>query len=122
MRVIIAGSRHFRDQAVLNAAMDVADACGIVPTLVLSGCAQGVDRMGERWAEHRHRNPRPAVERHPAEWEKHGKAAGPMRNSEMVNNADALVALWDGESSGTADILRKARVRGLRIVCVTVQV
>jgi len=43
------------------------------------------------------------------DWEEHGKRAGPIRNSKMVREADAVLALWNGTSTGTADTIGKAR-------------
>lgn len=50
-----------------------------------------------------------------ADWDKHGKAAGPIRNQEMAEYADALIAVWDGESRGTRDMIDKALDEGLDI-------
>lgn len=41
----------------------------------------------------------------PAQWSKHGRRAGPIRNSQMAAEAEALIALWDGESRGTAHMI-----------------
>lgn len=43
-----------------------------------------------------------------ADWDKHGKAAGPIRNTEMVKEADVLVAFWDGKSKGTLSAITAA--------------
>jgi len=40
----------------------------------------------------------------PADWDKHGKAAGPIRNAEMAKYGDALLLIWDGESKGSANM------------------
>lgn len=108
MRVIIAGTRSIEDYARVSSA--VADSEFVVDEVV-SGAARGVDELGERWAQERGL---PVVQ-FPAQWEKHGKAAGPKRNARMARYADALIAVWDGESSGTRDMLRKAYRRGLCI-------
>ena len=79
--------------------------------VVLSGCAKGADRLGERWAEARGYR----LEKFPADWSKHGKAAGMIRNSEMIKQADALVAFWNGRSRGTEDSVDKARKVGLKV-------
>lgn len=42
-----------------------------------------------------------------ADWNKHGKAAGPIRNSQIVEYSDACLAVWDGKSSGTRDTMQK---------------
>ena len=115
MRTIIAGSRGITDIRHVQRAMAAArEQFGIVPTLVLSGCAPGVDTLGEEWAK---ANNVP-VELHPAQWALHGhKRAGPLRNAKMAHACDAVVAVWDGKSPGTADMIRRATVMG-RKVCV----
>lgn len=76
-------------------------------TEVVSGTARGVDKLGETWAE----SAGIPVRRFPANWRKFGRAAGGFRNSEMADYADAAVILWDGESSGTLDMIDKMRRR-----------
>lgn len=73
-------------------------------TEVVSGGAKGVDSLGEVWA---HSMGVP-VKVFPADWDKHGKKAGFVRNAEMAEYADALIAVWDGQSRGTYDMIRKA--------------
>ncbi len=110
MRTIIAGSRGVTDYAMVAAAVAHA-ATEIVPTVVISGTAKGVDRLGELWgAEHR-----VPVERFPADWVKHGKIAGHLRNNQMANNAEALIAVWDGKSPGTRHMINVARNKGLKV-------
>lgn len=110
MRTIIAGSRDITDYGWLCDAMDEAERLhGIKPSVVVSGAARGVDRMGERWAKERGIPVDPYV----ADWKTHGRAAGPIRNREMAENADALVALWDGHSGGTKDMIEVAKKKGL---------
>jgi hypothetical protein len=48
-----------------------------------------------------------------ADWDKHGKAAGPIRNQQMAQEADGLIAFWDGKSRGTKDMIQKALNYGL---------
>ncbi len=43
----------------------------------------------------------------PPDWEKHGKAAGPIRNKEMAEYADALLLIWDGKSRGSASMKKE---------------
>ncbi len=108
MRTIIAGSRTVTDFAVVEEAVR---ASGIVPSVVLSGAARGVDVLGERWAAN-HRVP---LERYPADWARNGLAAGPMRNCLMANKADALIAVWDGKSKGTRHMIDEANRRHLNV-------
>lgn len=49
-----------------------------------------------------------------ANWGKHGKESGPIRNKEMANYADALICFWDGKSKGTLNMINAARNKGIR--------
>ncbi|MFA7536653.1 MAG: DUF2493 domain-containing protein [Desulfuromonadales bacterium] len=102
MRVIIAGSRAIVDAGVVEKAVE---ASGFHITEVISGGAKGVDRLGEEWAAS-HGIP---VRRFCPEWKRLKRAAGPQRNRSMAGAADALIAIWDGKSRGTADMIRVAR-------------
>ena len=108
MRTIIAGSRTADSMLELELAVRK---CGWSVTEVVSGTALGGDKLGEQWAEN-HGVP---IARFPADWDKHGKSAGYRRNEEMARNADALIALWDGESRGTAHMIGIAKKAGLKV-------
>jgi hypothetical protein len=111
VRTIVAGSRGVVDPRIVAAAMAQAKEQGIAPTSVVSGTARGVDQLGEQWAEDRHL----LVHRYPADWDRYGKRAGYVRNKEMAENADALVAVWDGISRGTKHMIDLARWLGLPV-------
>lgn len=108
MKTIIAGTRTITDQFLVDRA--VADS-GFKISKVFSGKASGVDALGEQWAK---ANGVP-VESFPAEWNRYGKMAGPLRNQSMVNRADALIAIWDGKSRGTMDVINRAKVKGIPV-------
>lgn len=114
MRVIIAGSRSIVDYRTVELA--VQDSRFEV-TEVVSGHADGVDALGEVWASC-HNVP---VKVFIPNWKENGKAAGPIRNHAMVKYADALVAVWDGHSRGTKDVIQQARRYGLQIYIKTVK-
>lgn len=105
VRTIIAESRTIHDTTTVADAMRWACVAGIRPSVIISGAARGADALGEWWAA-QHGLP---VERHPADWQKHGRSAGHLRNRSMAHIASALVALWDGQSRGTADMIAQAR-------------
>lgn len=109
MRTIIAGSRGITGVLALRLVEEAVLAARWTPSVILSGTAGGVDRAGEQWAKD-HGVP---VERFPAEWNRHGRKAGALRNIRMAENADALIAVWDGESAGTKHMIEEARKRGL---------
>lgn len=108
MKTIIAGSRSVTDFKIVNQAIKNS---GFSISEVVSGCARGVDRLGEGWAGEAGIK----VARFPAEWDTHGKAAGVIRNREMARYADALVAVWDGKSRGTKNMIETARECGLDV-------
>lgn len=85
--------------------------CGWEITEVVSGGCRGVDWLGEEVAQARGI----PLEICRAEWGRHGRAAGPIRNQKMADYADALVAVWDCKSKGTADMIRRAHKSGLRV-------
>jgi hypothetical protein len=112
MKTIIAGSRAIvQIRHVLKAMNDAWDIACIDPTIIISGGAQGVDKLGERWAKLMGI----PVQRFPAAWDIYGKAAGIYRNRIMAQRADALVAIWDGKSRGTKNMIEEARKRELKI-------
>ena len=108
MRTIIAGSRTFSDAEVMG---EVLGKCGWKISRVLCGGARGADALGEEWA---FKNNVP-VSYFPAQWDVYGKRAGFVRNEEMANKADALVAFWDGESKGTLHMINAAFRKKLAI-------
>lgn len=99
LKVIVAGSRIFNNYEYLQKVLDIE----IPPFIeeIVSGDAAGVDSMGAKWAEERGFR----VKHFPAQWEKYGKGAGYIRNHEMGDYADYLIAFWDGKSKGTKDMI-----------------
>jgi YspA, cpYpsA-related SLOG family len=110
MRCIIAGTRTITSPEWLRVAL-VQSGWADKITRVLCGDAEGVDLLGWQWASSRNI----AVNHYPAHWTAYGKMAGPIRNTRMAKDADALLAIWDGESPGTRDMIRKAEKRGLKV-------
>ena len=110
-RVIVAGSREFKDYQLLEKTLDDFLQDQQEPTRILCGMAHGADELGLLYA-HRHNY---ELEKHSAKWDIHGKRAGFIRNEEMANNADALIAFWDGESHGTKDMIERAKEHGLHV-------
>lgn len=98
MRVIIAGSRNITDKNIVEEAIEVA---GFDITTVISGGARGVDSTAIEIA----RDKNIEYEEYIAEWDTFGKSAGYLRNVQMAEAADALIAIWDGESKGTKHMI-----------------
>ncbi len=94
--------------------MEAVKASGFVVTEVVSGMAAGPDQAAVEWAR-KHQIP---VKEYPvdkAAWRANPKRAGHERNEVMAVNADALIAIWDGRSRGTLDMIERARSKGLRV-------
>ena len=121
MRLIIAGSRSFNNYELLAATLD--ELTVDVPKeklVVLSGHARGADQLGERWSRERY----VWCEFFHPDWQKHGKAAGHVRNAAMVASCDpgdAAVFFWDGQSPGTKGCIELARKAGLKVTVIQVQ-
>jgi len=112
MRILVTGSREWSNQAAIDYALALAFA-GEDTVIVHGDCPTGADRLAKEWAE------RFGIqqEAHPADWETHGKAAGPKRNQEMVDlGADVCLAFPLGESRGTRDCMRRASEAGIPVI------
>ena len=119
-RVIIAGGRNFarmpsdrEDVDLLTKTMDnlLQYKKRSHRIVVLWGMAKGRDMAGKRYAE----QCRFHVRYFPADWQQYGRRAGIVRNELMVQNADALVAFWDGSSPGTKNMIETAQRYGLAV-------
>ena len=108
-RTIIAGGRDLPEVMTHWRALDRARITLSI-TEVVCGGARGGDTIGRQWAEDRGI----PVKMFPADWKTHGRAAGPIRNQQMADYAEALIALPGGR--GTADMIERAQKRGLRVI------
>ena len=101
MRVIIAGGRNYKfTEADIDGLDFMHRHLGF--SAVLCGMATGADMEGKQWAESRGI----PVEEYPAKWNEFGRAAGPMRNKEMAENADMLIPFPGGR--GTENMIKQA--------------
>ena len=110
MKVAVIGSRGFNDYELV-----VKTLSNLHITLLVSGGAKGADTLGEKYANE---HDIPTLIFKP-DWETHGKAAGMIRNTTIVDNSDIVVAFWDGESSGTKDSITKAEKKGKKVIIIT---
>lgn len=110
MRVIVCGGRDFRSPAQVWLGLDRVHAERPISELMQGG-ADGVDTFAREWAGSK------AIKRWVcrAEWDKHGKAAGPIRNARMLEwKPDAVIAFPGGR--GSADMVRQARAAGVEVI------
>ena len=80
-----------------------------VKDIIITGGCRGVDRVAHDYARRYFCD----TEVYEADWDKHGKAAGPIRNRKMAEDADQLVAIWDGKSRGTKNMIDEALKAGI---------
>ena len=98
MKVIIAGGRDFNNYDLLTQTMNELN---IIISEVVCGDARGADTLGAVWAS---ANEIP-VKHYPVDWDTYGRSAGIIRNKQMAEYADFLVAFWDGKSHGTKNMI-----------------
>ena len=82
--------------------------------LVITGAAMGIDRHAEAWARKRGY----PVSQYIPDWTR-GKAAGLLRNTDMVEAATWVITIWNGISSGTADTIKKAKAAGKLLAAIS---
>lgn len=108
MRVVVCGSRDgISESLVRNRMCELPDG-----TEVISGGARGADRTAEKYARALGFKVRVFM----ADWDRHGKVAGFLRNQAMLDEKpDLVIAFWDGESRGTRDTITRARSMGIPV-------
>jgi hypothetical protein len=107
MKLILAGGRTFTDAIMLartlNKFTDITE--------IVSGTANGADKCGEQWATSNGIK----IKRFPADWDLYGRSAGHLRNAEMAEYGDRLLAFWDGKSKGTKNMIDIATKKGMLV-------
>ena len=107
-KVIIAGGRDFNNYDLLKKKVNkiLSNKSEIE---IVSGTANGADKLGERYAKEFNLN----LKQFPADWNKHGKRAGYLRNKDMSIYADACICFWDSKSKGTEHMINLAKSQGI---------
>lgn len=114
MRTIIAGSRSITE---IHHVADAVRLSGFTITVLISGGARGVDSLGEQLAT----QAGTPIERFIPDWKTQGKKAGYLRNTQMAEHAEQLIAIHDGLSRGTAHMIAEAKRLGLKVFVHTVK-
>ena len=104
MKYIVAGGRDFNNGLIIR---HILSQFNNIDEIV-SGMARGADSQGRLYAE-QYNIP---CKLFPAQWDTFGKAAGYIRNVEMADYADALIAFWNGKSKGTAHMIKTMKLKG----------
>jgi predicted Rossmann fold nucleotide-binding protein DprA/Smf involved in DNA uptake len=112
MKVIIAGGRDVLGSAADDLVREAISKSGWTNqiTNIIHGAAPGIDSAAHRVCEGLW-----PVKPVPANWRDHGRSAGPIRNRTMAAMADALIAVWDGKSRGTKNMIETAENMGLKV-------
>lgn len=108
--IVVCGGRKYDDRGRLFYVLDwLQERYGI--SLLVHGGAKGADALANEWAKLRD------VECivHEAEWERHGRSAGPIRNAEMLNHEPKLVVAFPG-GVGTANMISLAESKGIEVI------
>ncbi len=106
-RVVVAGTRTYDNYEEAKAFIDscIRNIREDFTLVFLTGECRGADALGERYAAENGFE----IERYPADWDKHGRAAGPIRNKQMAEAADYVICFWDGVSRGTLSMIEYAQ-------------
>ena len=105
-RVVVAGCRDYNNYFLLSRELKklIKNLDKDHEIIIVSGGASGADSLGEKFAKKHNLK----IEKYPAEWDKYGRSAGPIRNYKMAQVADLVVVFWDGKSRGTKNMIECA--------------
>lgn len=114
-KFLVCGGRDYDNVDEMYAILDDYHARYTIGTII-SGHAKGADQMAEMWADERGVK----VELYPADWDTHGKTAGPIRNQEMLDfgKPDMVIAFPTKNSRGTWDMVRRTNKAGVKLYVV----
>ena len=102
MKIAVVGSREFKEEGLI---LDILSSELTPGDTLISGGARGVDTFAEEAlsAINQGYAPDGQISKHifKPDWDKYGKRAGFLRNELIINEADKVIAFWDGESKGT---------------------
>jgi hypothetical protein len=108
--VLVTGGRDFADRRWLSEVLTELNARYNFRCLI-HGAARGADSLAEEWGLQNGVYPKPF----PADWQKHGRKAGPIRNAEMLKEKPDLVIAFPG-GKGTADMVKRAKQAGIEVI------
>lgn len=117
MKVLVCGDRKWSNHDRLYKVLDELHQQNPI-TLIIEGEASGADTLARLWAKSKNI----PVEGHPAHWDKYGRAAGPMRNAEMLKSNPDLVLAFHNKitfSKGTLNMLKRAQQANVKSILFT---
>jgi hypothetical protein len=117
MKIIVCGGRDFKDYERVKTALDYyLQNMDKSKLEIVHGDYLGVDLLAKRYAIESGYVQTPF----PADWKQYGNKGGPIRNSAMAQYGEVCIAFWDGKSRGTADMIKKACAKRLKIKIVPI--
>ena len=114
MRILVCGDRNWIDRECITRELLRYPNTSII----VQGCCRGADRMAAESAKMLHLH----YEGYPADWERYGRAAGPIRNKQMLDTGIHLVLCFHndiGNSKGTANMMKQAIACGIEVKIIT---
>jgi hypothetical protein len=125
-RLLVTGSRYWTNVEKIYDVLSLAkEQAGALPLIIVEGEAKGADELSRRVAHQLELD----VERYPADWNAHGKAAGPIRNQQMLDEslrrahsdgcylrAGAAFHESLADSKGTLDMVNRLEAAGIPVL------
>lgn len=110
MNLAVIGSREFKDMEVMSVHIQ-----SLQPTTIISGGAKGADTLAKKYALAHGLD----IIEYKADWKQFGRAAGIVRNKTIVENAEHILAFWDGKSPGTKSSINYAKKLNKPVTVIT---
>jgi len=108
-RILVCGGRDYLDMPFLFGVLDMQAEQGPISTIIQGDCPTGADKLARMWAISRNEH----FDRFPADWNAHGRAAGPIRNQQMIDEGKPTKVFAFPGGRGTADMVRRAKAAGI---------
>lgn len=117
MNIAIIGSRSFHNYELVKSTVnDYVHQNTIKIHCIVSGGAKGADTLAQKFALEYQLD----MIVYKPDWKRFGKRAGFIRNTEIIENSDVVIAFWDGSSNGTKDSITKAKQKNKIVIVIIV--